>query len=186
MPNITTLTGDATSPRPESGQPGIIIAHICNDGLAWGAGFVLAVNSINNGPKLAYQNFPQVQGTTQFVEALPRLFISNMIAQSLAPKGAARSCLVDYDHLRTCLKVTFTRAISWSYDVHIPSGIGSGLAGGDKDTIIKLIEDVACDVEKTFASQMAFPRTINITLWDFVDTSASSFICTSNNVSIDG
>lgn len=176
---ITTIQGDATSPRPD-GETGVIIAHLCNCLGAWGAGFVLAVNKVSKAPEAAYRALAadygagkmsgkQIPlGNVQFVECCldgcdGAYIVANMIAQKGISKGGG-GVLVDYTALRHCLEVVFTRAAALQYEVHIPRGMGSGLAGGDINTILTMIEEVA---NETGA---------NVTLWEFTDTNAASYV----------
>ncbi len=178
MPKISTLSGDATSPRPK--KNGIIVAHIVNNKGGWGKGFVLAVDKVSPCPKAAYKAWAEAHnrdiplGETQFVEALPGYFVSNMCAQDGLKGTDENPCLVDYKALERCLRMTFHRAIRLSYHVHIPEGMGSGLAGGDKDTILKLIQKTAEEVEKK--TTIPNPPELNIFLWKFDDTSANSYV----------
>lgn len=182
---IKTQSGSATSARPD--KHGVIVAHICNNVGAWGKGFVLAVDELSAAPRAAYMGLARDHGKTttqssaniplghwQFVETQPGLFVANMIAQ----KGIKRSgneCLVDYDALRKCLRATFHRAARLGYSVHMPAGMGSGLAGGDKATIHQIVKEIADEVEQSpFAKQIG--AIIDITLWEFADSNARSFV----------
>jgi len=183
---IQTKKGSATSPRPQKGQ-GVIICHCCNSKGGWGKGFVLAVDGVSAAPRAAYQGLAKDHGktkdssadiplgTVQFVEPQTGLFVSNMIAQDGYGSDHADGCAVNYKALRRCLLVTFHRAIRLGYGVHIPEGIGSGLAGGNKDTIIKLISECVAEVETT---QWAVHNQahLHVTLWQFQDTSAVSYV----------
>jgi len=180
---IETKTGSATSAVP--GKDGVIIAHLCNNKSRWGAGFVLAVNELSLAAKHAYTalckeyNNDVPLGITQFVELKPNLWAANMIAQngidkSISPNG----CLVDYKALNQCLKTTFQRAVLLGCNVHIPSGMGSGLAGGDKQMIHDLIETRADTLKPgeldDLETMLEFVP--QITLWDFDDTTAASYV----------
>jgi len=89
MATINRKQGSATSPRPDGGKS-VVIAHLCNNQGAWGAGFVLAVNDLSMAPKAAYQALCRESegkevalGTLQFVEtSIPNLWVANMIAQT--------------------------------------------------------------------------------------------------------
>src|SRR5262245_49475582 len=75
--------GDAT--RPE-GSGARVIAHVCNDVGAWGAGFVLAVSRRWKAPEEAYRRaFKEggglALGAVQFVPVEPDLTVANMVAQ---------------------------------------------------------------------------------------------------------
>lgn len=183
---IEIKTGDITTVRPK--EMGIIIGHCCNSEGAWGAGFVLAVNQISLAPSAAYKAWAKEKngniplGIVQFVEAIPGLFVANMIAQNGIKKTQSDGCLVDYVALERCLKVTFTRAVRLPCEVHLPAGIGSGLAGGDRDKIHGIIRSAAEVVEQhSQASKLIETATgekpeLRITLWEYTDTNSPSFI----------
>lgn len=188
MPKIETKTGSATDPRPEKGK-GVIIAHLCNNLGGWGKGFVLAVDQLSAAPRAAYQGLAKDHGkvkdgpaniplgTVQFVEPMTGLFVSNMIAQDRYASDHADGCAVNMKALRRCLLVTFHRAIRLGYTVHIPEGMGSGLAGGNQAEIHKLIAECAAEVETTQWAQHNQAH-LHITLWRFEDTSAVSYVPT--------
>lgn len=188
---IQTKSGSATSAKPipegdVTPLQGVIIAHLCNNVGAWGSGFVLAVNDLSLAAKMAYKAFCKDHnnkvplGTTQFVEVAPNVWIANMIAQDGIDKSAvADGCLVSYSALNTCLKVVCERAVLLGCNVHIPSGMGSGLAGGDEKMIHGIIETRAtCTPIDLLERMMKFmPR---VTLWEFDDKSAASFVPTAS------
>ena len=180
---VDTKQGSATSPRPENGR-GVIIAHLNNQIGAWGAGFVLAVDDLSPIPKRAYKelakkhanNIPM--GIIQQLEIEPDLWVANMIAQKGISR-AANAVLVDYDALAECLNTVFKRAVLLDCDVHIPAGMGSGLAGGDKQKITDMICSVADAwqaLEQSLENQTG--HTCTVVLWEFQDTSAASYIPT--------
>jgi hypothetical protein len=183
---IETKTGDATAVS-RTQTHGVIVAHIVNCKGAWGGGFVLALNKMSPVPKAAYMAWKQKSqgdipmGDTQFVEDEPGKFIANMCAQKSVNK-ADGPCLIDYDALERCLKVTFLRALRLGYAVHMPAGMGSGLAGGDKAKILAIIEAMAkkAEQESKFAKLVkehtGRPLELNITLWEFTDTTADSYV----------
>lgn len=175
MAGIEIKTGSATDPQPENGR-GILIAHISNDCGAWGKGFVLAVNKVSLAAKGAYQGLAKdhgnliPRGLVQIVELKPDVFAANMIAQQ-GIKKSGNPCLVDYKALEQCLKILFKRAIQLNCDVHIPAGIGSGLAGGDRTVIHQMIRTQAA-ICQTLLDSIG----VNVTLWEFTDASSDSFV----------
>ncbi len=184
---ILTKRGSATSARPcpsTQNLPGrgVIIAHIANSSGRWGAGFVLAVNDLSLAARNAYRAFckdhnDQVPlGTTQFVEVKPDVWVANMIAQNGTDKSKVPDgCLVDYAALNKCLEIVFERAVVLGCNVHIPSGMGSGLAGGDETMIHEIIKTrTLCTSILLLEKQMMFDPIV--TLWDFQDTAAESFV----------
>ena len=77
--NIIYKVGDATSPE---GDGPIVIAHICNNVGAWGAGFVLALSKKWAEPEHTYHNYqPRDLGTTMFIPVEDNINVANMIAQ---------------------------------------------------------------------------------------------------------
>src|SRR5581483_10132905 len=77
---LNYVQGDATEPVSDGAK---IIAHICNDQGAWGAGFVLALSKRWPQPEVAYRKWPaRTLGEVQFVDTdQPGLIVANMIAQ---------------------------------------------------------------------------------------------------------
>jgi hypothetical protein len=177
---VKTDTGSATDARPDTA--GVIIAHLCNHVGAWGKGFVLAVNDLSMGPKIAYKAYAQVcnqqcpLGVTQMIECQPDLWVANMIAQNGLDKSAvANGVLVDYNALQECLKTVFRRAVVLKCNVHIPAGMGSGLAGGDKTLIIDMIKSIAT-AQWVMKLEQEMDFVPEVTLWEFTDTSAKSYV----------
>jgi len=190
---VETQKGSATSARPQASAGsidgwGVIIAHLCNSVGAWGRGFVLAVDQLSPIPRTAYKEMarrhkgaathsvPIPLGETQFCEVEPNLWVVNMVAQNGITKDPnGDGCLVDYKALNECLKTVFERAVALRCNVHIPSGMGSGLAGGSEQMIHDIIATRAnCTPIDLLEKQMKFvPR---ITLWEFDDTTASSYV----------
>lgn len=104
---IKYVKGDATVPQGDGRK---IIAHICNDVGAWGAGFVLALSAKSEAPANCYQHwfemrgwlpmelddFPPFQlGEIQFAPFVgighaSDIFVCNMIAQKgCGPRGCS-------------------------------------------------------------------------------------------------
>lgn len=174
---VITKNGSATSAKPENGK-GVIVAHLCNRVGGWGSGFVLAVDQLSTAPRSAYRALGKniTLGFTQFIEIEPDFFVANMIAQVGLDKSAVpNGVLVDYIHLRTCLETVLKRAIALNCDVHVPAGMGSGLAGGDKATILGIINQLAGASVGSAFDPTSFP---NIYLWEFDDKTANSYVPT--------
>lgn len=139
---IQYLKGDATSPVGESKK---IIVHICNDGGAWGAGFVLALSKKWPSTEDAYrrwhkdgvhQGTPFELGRVQYVEtSSPGITVVNMIAQGEYTHGVA----VKYDKLEECLAEVATVASREGSSVHMPR-IGCGIAGGKWEEVEPIVE----------------------------------------------
>lgn len=187
---IETKTGSATSARPDTN--GVIIAHLCNSVGGWGRGFVLAINDLSAIPRKAYKECSQRHlkniplGETQFCEVEPNLWVANMIAQNGLDKSkVADGCLVDYNALQECLKLVFQRAVVLKCNIHIPAGMGSGLAGGSKKLITDMILAVATSAS-IFALENVAGFTPIVTLWEFADTSAASYVGATKPVKSNG
>jgi O-acetyl-ADP-ribose deacetylase (regulator of RNase III) len=121
--SIRYVVGDATEPieRP------VIIAHVCNDVRAWGAGFVLAVSRRWSQPERAYRGLVEPNlGAVQFVDCEPGIVVANMIAQRglSGPRPWLR-----YEALGRCLALVAVEARFTGASIHMPR-IGCGIAGG--------------------------------------------------------
>ena len=156
---ITYLKGDATYPI---GKGNKIIAHVCNDIGAWGAGFVLAISKRWNEPEAMYRSLKRLRrgyvlGDVQEVlvtdeDCEKQIFIANMIAQhdiatcnySLSYDfngNAIYEPPIRYDAVRECLIKVNEFAKSLNASIHMPR-IGCGLAGGEWSEIAKIIKDI--------------------------------------------
>lgn len=138
------VLGDATDPWDDG--PGII-AHVCNDVNAWGAGFVLALSRRWRQPERAYRRQACRQdglrlGAVQIVRVAEKLSVANMIAQHgiYAEDGVAP---IRYDALEACLDVVASHALATGAAVHMPR-IGCGLAGGAWSQVQPLVERSLC------------------------------------------
>jgi O-acetyl-ADP-ribose deacetylase (regulator of RNase III) len=137
----------------------VVIAHVCNDQGAWGAGFVLPLAAKYPVTKKAYINWYNATykpdapmcsfseeiywtsdwcdlGEVQVLRCEPHVFVCNMIAQKL---GGDRPLY--YNHLCRCMD----GLADWMPQFHLSHIIcpqfGSGLAGGDWNIIEELIND---------------------------------------------
>lgn len=137
MSTLSITHGDAT--RPIGGGTRII-AHVCNDARAWGAGFVLAVSARWPEPEASYRLAGTLRlGSVQMVSVDVDLWVANMVAQH----GIGRRRGVPpirYDALAESLAALHQRAFAMSASVHMPR-IGCGLAGGTWDVIAPLVYD---------------------------------------------
>jgi O-acetyl-ADP-ribose deacetylase (regulator of RNase III) len=142
---IKYVVGDATQPIGEGLK---VIAHICNNQGAWGAGFVVALSKRWKRPERMYKHlFSGEHGVTkpklgdiQIVVAEPDIFVCNMIAQDGLPSKDNRQPL-SYDALQSCsttLAFRLERAKA-NISVHMPR-IGTGFGGGSWSVIEKIIE----------------------------------------------
>jgi O-acetyl-ADP-ribose deacetylase (regulator of RNase III) len=142
--SITYVSGDATKPQGEGLK---IIAHICNDAGAFGAGFVVAVKNRWPVVAAAYHDWfrhrgdaatggrPPELGAVQYVMVDGGLVIANMIGQVL---GYGEGPPIRYKAVGECLANVGDMAILREASVHLPR-IGTGLAGGSWGQIEPLI-----------------------------------------------
>ncbi len=137
----------------------VMIAHICNDQGAWGAGFVVPLAQKYPIAEMAYRDWykgtytedfvPQPLdeevyfssdwcdlGEIQIIQAKPHVHICNMIAQKL---GGQRPLI--YNSLVKCMDELASWMDSYSMSHIMCPQFGSGLAGGSWIIISELIND---------------------------------------------
>jgi O-acetyl-ADP-ribose deacetylase (regulator of RNase III) len=147
------LLGDATAPK---GTGSKIIAHVCNDIGAWGAGFVLAVSKRWPETRLAYlkdRDAKQLQlGTVRLVPVGNDIWVANMVAQrGIRVQDGVPP--IRYDALAQCLRSVAAEAERLKATIHMPR-IGRGLAGGRWDLVEPLIHE-ACRNTEVFVYDLA-------------------------------
>ena len=152
MKQIQYMVGDATRPIGE-GQK--IIAHVCNNIGAWGAGFVLSLSERWLLPEQKYKEWYKnkhldkleegcfVLGNNQIVKVEHNILVCNMIAQEgIRSKHGAPP--IQYNFLEMCLFNLGNRILINNFSVHMPR-IGCGLAGGRWDLIEPIIIKTLCN-----------------------------------------
>ena len=138
MAKIFCTQGDATRPL-RLGKDKKIIAHVCNDVGAWGAGFVVAISKRWRHPQQMYRRWydswhhdyegiPFHTGQIQLVAVEESIWVANMIAQN-GCRSQSNPHPLSYASLRICLFKLCRVAKEMGADVHMPR-IGCGLAGG--------------------------------------------------------
>jgi O-acetyl-ADP-ribose deacetylase (regulator of RNase III) len=137
---IQYITGDATTPI---GQGNKIIAHVCNDVGAWGAGFVLAISKRWPQPRAEYMKDKVAQslklGTVNLVRVQRAIWVANMVAQrDIRWRDGVPP--IRYDALLECLKTLGFHAHQLNAMIHMPR-IGCGLAGGKWEMVEPLLRD---------------------------------------------
>jgi O-acetyl-ADP-ribose deacetylase (regulator of RNase III) len=150
MKKINYIKGDATKPI---GNGNKIIAHCCNDLGGWGLGFVIALSRRWDAPEKAYRAMSKddmVLGNVQFVDVEDDIVVANMIGQHQTwyENGIPP---IRYDAVRECLMKVNEHAVANNATIHCPR-FGAGLAGGDWDTIEKIIDETI---------------TVDVTVYDF-------------------
>jgi O-acetyl-ADP-ribose deacetylase (regulator of RNase III) len=143
---VTYVKGDATKPQGDGPK---IIAHICNDSGAWGAGFVRALSKMSPRPADGYRrmyNYHTITmgayfiplGTTQLVEIeADELYVLNMVAQH-GTVSKLNPHPISYRALELALNDLAVEAQRLNATVHMPR-IGAGLAQGKWEVIESII-----------------------------------------------
>ena len=129
---IHYVVGDAAVPfvRPA------LIAHVCNNLGAWGAGFVLSLGHRYPKAEQAYSRTTRhYLGTNQYVDVENDIHVANMIAQR--GYGGAVRRIVD-SALEDCLHHAAGYAARRGMTIHMPR-IGCGLAGAKWDEIEPIV-----------------------------------------------
>ncbi len=145
MKSIQFVLGDATKPVGEGPK---LLAHLCNDIGAWGAGVVMSISKRWREPEMAYRRWyalasdadagPFELGRVQFVPESGGVEIANMIAQrNVRPIDGTLP--IRYEALEQCLIRVAEHAISSGESVHMPR-LGVGSAGGLWQKIEPIIE----------------------------------------------
>ncbi|WP_421722799.1 macro domain-containing protein [Bauldia sp.] len=142
---ITYVVGDATNPVGEDRR---IIAHVCNDIGAWGAGFVVAISRRWKEPEKCFREWYRGRdsnnfelGAIQIVSVAETLSVANMVGQHGIARRAdspGKEPPVRYSAITKCLSRLADYALADEASVHMPR-IGCGLAGGTWDRIEPLI-----------------------------------------------
>lgn len=139
MASIHYMKGDATLPIGDRNK---IIAHVCNDIGAWGAGFVMAISNRWKTPEKKYKEWYYSKhnfslGHLQYVQVEKDIVVANMIAQH-GLRSKTNPIPIKYDALETCLSILVKICKENYATVHMPK-IGCGLAGGKWEIVEKII-----------------------------------------------
>lgn len=155
---IKYINGDATEPIGEGIK---IIAHVCNDVGAWGAGFVMALSSKWKTPEDQFRRIPAKKrklGYVQYVPVGDHIYVANMIGQTNIRPNEFGVPPVRYEAIEVCLRKVsqFARSLTdgvIKVSIHMPL-IGCGLAGGKWSIMEQVIKE-------------AIPEDINVVVYDF-------------------
>jgi len=129
-----------------------IIAHICNDGGAWGKGFVLALSKISPAPERAYRKWYAERnrndfalGALQFMSVSEDVTVANMIGQhGIRTIGGIPS--IHYAAVETALE-TVGKKLSPKTPRFICRASAAASAGGSWREIELLIERQICALD---------------------------------------
>lgn len=133
---------------PNKGKKITIIAHVCNDIGAWGAGFVVPLGKKYPDSRDLYLALDQRNlGEIQLVTTIEGgVMVANMIAQhGIGPSFEGDKMIppIRYDALKQCMYAVREAARimqqnGYTVEVACPM-FGAGLAGGDWPTIEQMI-----------------------------------------------
>ena len=143
---IHYLVGDATEPQGEGLK---IIAHVCNNVGAWGAGFTGALDRKSSSVGMAYRKWferyspelgpEEMLGSVFWTFLQNGLVVANMVAQNGIGTDRMR---IRYNSLERCLYYVSQEALANGLPnktVHMPR-IGCGLAGGRWEEVEPIIQ----------------------------------------------
>lgn len=138
---INYVIGDATYPQGDGMK---IVAHVCNNIGAWGAGFTGAINARWEDPETNFRWWASrghvgkyYLGRNQYVQVEQDIYVANMVAQD-GIVSADNPQPLSYYALEACLNQLNSGASYLNASVHMPR-IGTGLAGGSWDEIEPII-----------------------------------------------
>lgn len=149
MAEITYVKGNAVYPQGEGNK---IIAHVCNNIGAWGAGFVLAISKRWSEPEREYRSMSSTKrklGNVQFVPVETDIVVANMIGQENIKANDYGVPPVRYSAIKICLERVLSLAKSMNASIHMPR-IGCGLAGGQWE----IMEQVIIAASKNFDTKI--------------------------------
>ena len=117
-----------------------IICHQVNMQKAAGAGLALQIRKKWHGWYVDYQNTDGRLGMTTLWKVKDGLWVANLYSQN---NVSWRHRMTDYDAFTICLRNL--RAMCTRRQVFFPYGIGCGIARGDWDVVLPLIEEYIPD-----------------------------------------
>lgn len=150
---IQFIDGDATTPEADDNK---IIAHVCNDIGAWGAGFVRTLSDRWPEPEREFRRWYHDRadsgfrlGAVQLVRFETELWVANMAGQhgirtragirtesGTEPAGSGPP--IRYEAVREALHTLAEHTLRLDASVHMPR-IGCGLAGGTWDRVEPMV-----------------------------------------------
>lgn len=136
MPEITIRRGDATVPESDHD-----LYHIVNDCRAWGRGFVLALSKRFPNIDLAFKQQHMRLGDVWYYDTPSGMRVVNLCAQT-GIQSASNLVPLRMEALESTLKKAYADSLLKGRKVKMPK-IGAGLAGGNWQDILALIQRVA-------------------------------------------
>lgn len=140
---IYEITGDLLN--VENG----IICHQTNYHGAMGGGVARAIaekvlTKDQYGAYVDYcrQSGRQALGTVQFLGNIPGVVVANIFSQDeLKPQIDGKFDITDYEAMAAALDCVRAVADEYGLPVHIPRGMGCGIAGGDWGRVRQIIDN---------------------------------------------
>ena len=119
-----------------------IIMHGCNMQGVMGSGVAAQIKKKYPGAFSTYKNslYRMNLGDVSIYEHSNDLWIANALTQ-IFYGNSPNTLYVSYDALEDALNNIMTITRAKCMDVHIPDMIGCGLANGDRNRVIKIIEN---------------------------------------------
>lgn len=144
---VQITSGDATEVNKDILT---VITHVVNDINVWGAGFVLALSKRWAEPKKEYHRLCSLidekvlLGTSQFVKVEENTYVCNMFAMNgvASKQNHTPLCMAS---LAKCLMAVKLKAEKDNFKLIQMPKIGSGLARGNWNDILKLINIIFRD-----------------------------------------
>jgi O-acetyl-ADP-ribose deacetylase (regulator of RNase III) len=124
-----------------------LIPHCCNNLGGWGSGFVVALSHKWKEPEKQYRSLKgYVLGDVQFVQVEPNIVVANMIAQR-GYLSSSNPTPLNYVALEKCMGRVGERihSVKTPFIITAPK-FGAGLAGGNWNTIEKMINETWGDL----------------------------------------
>jgi len=137
------IKGDLFQNLPKDRK--VMIPHVCNDIGAWGAGFVIAIDTYSEKPKQDYHNFLASMkkcGNADPLGSINNSWIEdgNIVSNMIAQRGVDGKHPLRYFALMECMrKVRANMNGKHSPDEIYCPKFGSGLAGGNWCAIERMI-----------------------------------------------
>lgn len=123
-----------------------IICHQVNCQMVMGAGLAKQIRQkypVVHGEYMKMKNIPinKRLGQCQMVEVIPReLFVANLFGQlNFRPRGVRHTDYSALTHAMHQLSIWHKENCHPKFPIWIPYKIGCGLAGGDWETVLKII-----------------------------------------------
>lgn len=141
---VTYVTGDLVELIESEENKSKIICHICNDLGAWGGGFTAALDRKWPDVGMQYRMWARSEngsfglGKIQLLVADKGIFVLNMVAQQ-GLISRSNPTPINYTDLNQCLEQVAKGIGDDEVEFHMPM-IGTGLAGGDWNKILPIIE----------------------------------------------